>query len=255
MPKFKEAYFKAENKNISIEEYIDKLHYERIYCPECLTAPLHIVRKQKRPPYYASNSKQEHLEDCQHYEDYIPNRSISKLIKSDEVEDRERLNFLIKNNLQGAINLLIKKEEKENNIVQFRDNKHSNTSQVASSNKYKKESIPRVSINRLFGKKEECLDNYVIIWGNADIETKEKELVNSNTKEKFTVKQLVFRVKNKFRFSISISGNKLRYYTNLKDNPMNKDFAVFGLLKENKGKSGRNFLELKVLTTRHMQFI
>lgn len=250
MPKFKEAYFKTENKNIGIEEYIDKLHYQSIYCPECLTSPLHIVRKQKRPPYYASNSKQEHLEDCQHYEDYIPNRSISKLIKSNEVEDKERLSFLIKNNLQGAINLLIKKEEKENNTVQFRDNKHSNTSQIAPSNKYKKESIPRVSINRLFGKKEEYLNNYVIIWGNADIETKEKELENFNTKEKFTVKRLIFRVNNKFRFSISISGTLLQYYTDLEENITNKSFAVFGLLRETNG-----FLELKIMTTKHFQYL
>lgn len=250
MPKFKEAYFKAENKSIGIEEYVDKLHYQRIYCPECLIAPLHIVRKHKTPPYYASNSKQEHLEDCQHYEDYISNRSISKLIKSDEVEDRERLNFLIKNNLQETINLLIKKEEKENNTVQFRDNKHSNASQIALSNKYKKESIPRVSINRLFRKKEEYLNNYVIIWGNSDIETKEKELENSNTKEKFTVKQLVFRVKNKFRFSIPISGILLKYYTDLAENNANKSFAVFGLLREANG-----FLELKIMTTKHLQYL
>lgn len=250
MQKFEEAYFNTENKNIGIEKYIDKIHYKRIYCPECLIAPLHIVRKQKTPPYYASNSKQEHLEDCQHYEDYIPNRSISKLIKSDEVEDKERLNFLIKNNLQGAINLLIKKEEKENYTVQSINNKPYNTSRKNSSNKYKKESIPRVSINRLFGKKEEYLNNFVIIWGNADIESKERELENSNTKEKFTVKRLIFRVSNKFRFSIPISGTLLKYYTDLAENTTNKSFAVFGLLREVNG-----FLELKIMTTKHLQYL
>ncbi|MBW2962995.1 hypothetical protein [Mesonia aestuariivivens] len=146
--------------------------------------------------------------------------------------------------------MLIKKEKKENSTVHFRDNKHSNTSQVASSNKYKKESIPRVSISRLFGKKEGCLDNYVIIGGNADIETKEKKLENSKAKEKFIVKRLIFRLSNKFRFSIPISGTLLQYCTDSEENITNKSFAVFGLLREANG-----FLELKIMTKKHLQYL
>lgn len=65
---------------------------------------------------------------------------------------------------------------------------------------------------------------------------------NSNTREKFTVKRLIFRVNDTFRFSIPISGTLLKYYTDLEENPINKNFAVFGQLRDNNG-----FLELKTV--------
>jgi len=244
MAKFEEAYFKIEDKSLSIEKYLDKIHYGKLYCPECFTAPLHIVRKQETAPYYASNSKQEHLEDCQHYEDFIANKRLNKFIDSKEVEDRERLDFLIKNNLQGAINLLIKKEimQKES-LIKNDKNRDLKTALITPSSKYKRESIPRVNIKRLFSKKEEYLDNYIIIWGSADIQSK---IVNS----KFKSTMLIFRVKEKFRFSIKLTETQINFYKELPNNPMNKGFAVFGLLREN-----NNFLELKLLTTKHLQYL
>lgn len=250
MPTFEEAYYKIENKDIGIEDYIDDLHYEKLYCPECLTAPLHIVRKQYVRPYYASNSKQEHLEDCQHYEDYIANKKLNKLIESNNSEDKDRLEFLINNNLRGAINLLINEEVSENNTA-GNSIKRTPTNQLKiSSNEYKYDRIPRVSINRLLGKKEEFIDNYLIIWGIANIESKDYERMNSTTGKKFKIKKLIFRVKENFKFSIQLSENQIKHYKELPQNSMNKGFAVFGLVKSNNG-----FLELKILTTEHLQYL
>ncbi|GEN72163.1 hypothetical protein [Chryseobacterium lathyri] len=250
MPTFEEAYYKIEKKNVEIKDYIDKIHYEKIYCPECLTAPLHIVRKQNVFPYYASNSKQAHLEDCQHYEDYITKKNLNKLIESKNNEDEKRLKFLINNNLQGAINLLIKNEIIENVTVENSIKKTSTNQLKISSNEYKYDRIPRVSINRLLGKKEEFIDNYLIIWGIANIESKDYERMNSTTGKKFKIKKLIFRVKENFKFSIQLSENQIKHYKELPQNSMNKGFAVFGLIKSNNG-----FLELKILTTEHLQYL
>lgn len=250
MPTFEEAYYKIENKNIEIKDYVDKIHYEKIYCPECLTAPLHIVRKQNVFPYYASNSKQEHLEDCQHYEDYITKKNLNKLIESKNNEDEKRLEFLIDNNLQRAINLLIREETKRNNTVESFISNTTRNQLKASLNEYKYESIPRVSINRLLSKNGEFIDNYIIIWGNANVESKDYDRINSTTGKKFKIKKLIFRVKGNFKFSIQLSENQIKHYKNLPQNSMNNGFAVFGLVKSNKG-----FLELKILTTEHLQYL
>ena len=40
------AYVKETGEYISVQEYRDELHLNKIYCPECYKAPLYFVPKQ-----------------------------------------------------------------------------------------------------------------------------------------------------------------------------------------------------------------
>ena len=99
MTKFKEAYFKEKNHYIIIAEYKDKLHYRRVYCPECNEAPIHIVEKQNTT-YFASNRRDEHSISCQHYREHISQRKLNRLIESNLLEDKRELEFLIQSTLK-----------------------------------------------------------------------------------------------------------------------------------------------------------
>ncbi|TSE10328.1 hypothetical protein [Aquimarina algiphila] len=245
MSQFEEA--KYLEIYITIEDYIDKVHYQKIFCPECKIAPIHIVRKQKIPPYFASNRKEEHHQDCQHYEEFIPNKNLVRLINSNQIEDQKRLEFLIRSNLKASLRLLLGNEKGNNFNTNFLENNSStNTEKKGNTDRYKKESIPRVHIKNL-RKKEELLDNHIIIYGKAELEIKNHERTNKQTKEKFTVKQLIFRREGKFVFSISLSGYKAN---NLSQENGNISFAVFGELKKNS-----SFLNIKSHTLRICRFV
>ena len=243
MATFENAFYKQDKLNIDIKTYNDKAHKGNIYCPECFLAPLHIVRKEKKVPYFASNRKDEHNTDCQHYEEFITNKKITKLVDSKDIEDAKRLNFLVENNLRSAINLLlekdiIKKETKTSTKTLTTRRKTKNNT-----NTYKQESIQRVSIKNLYKKKESLLNNYIIIWGEAKIESK--------TIKENNFKSLIFRIDEKFRFSIPLTKNLIKYYKELSSNPTNTRFAVFGLLQEN----NKGFLNLKIRTTKHINYL
>lgn len=233
MSKFKEAYYKLGDEYITVKEYSDNIHREKVYCPECHTAPIHIVRKEKIKPYFASDRNDKHLKDCQFYEEFIPSKNLIKLIDSKNIEDQERLDFLINNNLQGAMNLLIKsrleKPETEQNSIK---ENNSYGSPIVSSNTYKRESITRVSIKNLTKRKNELLDNFIIIWGRASVQSDERENINSKTNEKFRFKKLDFKINNDFKFLINLNENQMKYYKELPESMTEVDFAVFGLLKE-----------------------
>lgn len=250
MSEFKEAFYKEKNTCIETSEYVDNLHYKNIYCPECFVAPLHIVRKQDTAPYYASNRKEEHTEDCQHHGVRTSNHYLSKLVQSDVVADKERLEFLVQKDLQKTINQLYSRESIKQGKVANTTNNSQMSSTKTLTREQRDENIFRISIKNLLPHRNKCLDNYIIVWGNADIESSEKEGLNPKTNEKFKIKKLVFKVNSKYRFSISLTGSKLNYYQDLERNTMNVNFAVFGQLKEN-----NNYLELKVFTTKHLKFI
>jgi hypothetical protein len=250
MSEFEEAFYKEEKKCIDVHKYLDRLHYKNIYCPECFVAPLHIVRKQNSLPYFASNRKEDHTEDCQHYGQRTLNQYLSRLVLSDVKEDKERLEFLVQKDLQKTINQFYTREFIKQVKVENYTNNSQNSSIKTLAKEHKNKSILRVSIKNLLQYRNKYLDNYIIVWGNADVESSEKEGVNSTTKDKFKIKKLVFKVDNKFRFSISLTGSKLNYYQDLERSPMNINFAVFGQLIEN-----NSYLELKVFTTKHLKFI
>ncbi|HCM34366.1 hypothetical protein [Chryseobacterium sp.] len=248
MPKFEEAYYAKENRSIKIEDFNDIIHFGNIYCPECYIASLHIVRKQKVYPYFASNSNQEHLEDCQFFEEFISHNNLNKLIASKEIQDIERLNFLIKNNLQKAINLIIKNSCKNDNV--FITTPYLGETGILNKivKKYKYESIPRVHLSNILKKKKEYINHHLIVWGKAFIECKTVERINQLTKQPFHLKILVFRDSDKkFRFNVFLN-NKQSLKHDLSDGYIN--FAIFGKLNENNG-----FLNFKIEENNHLKII
>lgn len=234
----KEAYHRGSDQYITIENYRDNIHYKDIVCPECKTAAIHIVRKQTTT-YFASNRKEEHEENCQHYRDFIQDNQIKNLIQSQLPEDQDRLEFLIWSNLNATLNLLRKDNSTpiHNNIG---NSSPQNSSSVSKGRNIKKESIQRVHIKNLLNKKTNLIGQYVIIYGISDIEKK-------HIKDKYTDRNiflnLYFRSDNKFIFSISLTTTDLikHFDKKLADNAINQGFAVFGLLNENK-----NFLSIKI---------
>jgi hypothetical protein len=106
MPKFDEA--KYLDGFISVMQYNDRLHYQKIFCPECEIASLHYVKKQKIAPYFSSNRNIEHDEDCQHYHEPISPHLLKELSKSKLLEDKERFSFLINSGLESALRQILK---------------------------------------------------------------------------------------------------------------------------------------------------
>jgi hypothetical protein len=250
MAEFDEVYYKEENQYITTNDYSKNIHYQKIYCPECHLAPIHRVKKQKTT-YFASNRKDEHSENCQHYQEFISNRNLTKLINSDNVDDQERLKFLIDNNLDSAIKNLIKNQLKEpEQELQNSQSINQSIKTNTSSSEYQKESIPRVHIKNLFKKKSDCLNHHIVIWGISSIESKEYDRKNSKTGKDFKLKDLIFREKEQFRFKVSLTGYKISYYKELPKNPMKVGFAVFGFLQEYNG-----FLSLKIQSTNHLKYL
>lgn len=247
MPKFEEAYFDKENRAIRIEDFKDAIHLGNIYCPECYVAPLHIVRQQKKYPYFASNRNKEHLEDCQFFEEFISINSLNKLYNSKEIEDKDRLNFLITNNLQKVINLMFKNDNKIVNTLEINNFLHEGKISLNKfEKKYKYESIPRVHLNNILKKKKDYLDHYLIVWGKAYIEFKTVERINQTTQQIFYLKNLVFRdTEKKFRFNVFLNSKQSLEFGYLDGN---KNFAIFGKLNENKG-----FLNFKIEENNHLK--
>lgn len=240
MSKFEEAYYITYRNYISIKEYEDKKHKDRILCPECHLAPLHIKRKQKST-FFSSNRKENHSKNCQHFENFIPNRNLNKLIISKEIKDKERLFFLIDNNLNGALNLMIKNSSKDNkNSIITEEKDNSKERPKNSLKKYKKESIIRVSIKNLTKNIESLIGNYIVIWGIADITIKDAKFG----------KQILFRNTNNIKFSIFLSNKQLSHTPKLMRENKSIGFAVFGkLVLKN------NFLNLQIMYGQHIQIL
>ncbi len=250
MAEFEEAYYKNTNQYITVQYYSDIIHYTNIFCPECEIAPIHIVRKQKGS-YFASNRKEEHLEDCQHYREFIVNKNLFKLINSIIPEEEERLRFLINSNLCSSLNLLRKSIIGNLDfLTSNRINQIESNLKNRKSDKFTKENIPRIHIKNIFKKKSELLNQYIIIYGVASIESKEREEVNKTTKECFKIKNIYFRHNKNLHFSINLTGQKLNNYVALRENPFKTGFAVFGLLVENNG-----YFNFSVQNIDHLRYV
>jgi hypothetical protein len=235
------------NGYISIDEYDDSIHYQKIYCPECSIAQIHIVRKQDTKPYFASNRKEEHQNDCQHYEEFVSNKNLNHLIESKNEEDQERLEFLIESNLNASIRLLLSNSLSKSSTqkVGYSDISK-NQQKFNTSNSYKKESIPRVNIKNV-EKRPENIDNHTIIYGRAELEIKNQELVDSQTKKEYTTKKLVFSLNDKIVFSILLSLPQIRHLER-ENGKYSVIFAVFGKLVKKK-----SFFNLRISTTKNLK--
>ena len=240
------AYVKETGEYITVQQYKDELHRLKIYCPECCEAPVHIVRQQKKT-FFRVNNKENHSEGCSFYEELISNEEVIRLIESKKEVDEERLKFLIEMNMRNALNLLrkqnteslISKQEINNNPKKSINNKN----RVQEVN-----TIKRVHISNLLKNRLEYQDEYIVIYGKAEIEeTEVEERENSKTKEKFKAKSLIFKGNDERIFRINLTGDKK---TKEKFNFGKGDtysFVVFGLFNS-------KYLSLKIKSFSHFQY-
>ena len=185
--KFSEA--KYNDEYITVDEYIEEEHRGRLYCSECGIAPIHIVKRQKHKPYFASNRKDQHDHDCQHYAEFVEDKRLIHLLESDIPEDQERLRFLIDSNLAASIRLLNKEEVCAGSNVKIESNDVIDTSETTNSSIFIKESIKRVSIKNL-KKREDLIGRAFIVYGQAELEV---SYIDNPYNDKEKLKHLIFR--------------------------------------------------------------
>ena len=244
----KTAYIKETEEYISAQEYRDELHLNKIYCPECYKAPLYFVPKQKTV-YFRVENREDHLEDCSFYQEFIPNQEVVRLIKSEKEVDKERLKFLIEMNMRNALNLLRRLNAEP--LINKVGIENSNNSKNTANNKNRTQevkSITRVNISNLLKNRDEYQGDYIIIYGKAEIEeTEVEEIENTKTKEKFKAKSLIFKGNDERIFRINLTGDKK---TKEKFNFGKGDtysFVVFGLFNS-------KYLSLKIKSFIHFQY-
>ena len=240
------AYVKETGEYIIVQQYKDELHRLKIYCPECCEAPVHIVRQQKKT-FFRVNNKENHSEGCSFYEELISNEEVIRLIESKKEVDEERLKFLIEMNMRNALNLL----RKQNNESLISKQEINNKPKKSINNKNRVQevnTIKRVHISNLLKNRLEYQDEYIVIYGKAEIEeTEVEERENSKTKEKFKTKSLIFKKNDERIFRINLTGDKK---TKEKFNFGKGDtysFVVFGLFN---GK----YLSLEINSFSHFQY-
>lgn len=240
------AYIKETGEYISAQEYRDELHFDKIYCPECYKAPLYFVPKQKTV-YFRVENKEDHSEDCSFYQEFVPNQEVVRLMKSKEEVDEERLKFLIEMNMRNALNLLrkqnteslISKQEINNNPKKSINNKN----RVQEVN-----TIKRVHISNLLKNRLEYQDEYIVIYGKAEIEeTEVEERENSKTKEKFKAKSLIFKGNDERIFRINLTGDKKTKEKFNFGKGETYSFVVFGLFNS-------KYLSLEIKSFSHFEY-
>ena len=240
------AYVKETGEYITVQQYKDELHRFKIYCPECCEAPLHIVRQQKKT-FFRVNNKENHLEGCSFYEELISNEEVIRLIESKKEVDEERLKFLIEMNMRNALNLLrkqnteslISKQEINNNPKKSINNKN----RVQEVN-----TIKRVHISNLLKNRLEYQDEYIVIYGKAEIEETEiEERENSKTKEKFKAKSLIFKGNDERIFRINLTGDKKTKEKFNFGKGETYSFVVFGLFNS-------KYLSLEIKSFSHFEY-
>ena len=240
------AYVKETGEYITVQQYKDELHRLKIYCPECCEAPLHIVRQQKKT-FFRVNNKENHSEGCSFYEELISNEEVIRLIESKKEVDEERLKFLIEMNMRNALNLLrkqnteslISKQEINNNPKKSINNKN----RVQEVN-----TIKRVHISNLLKNRLEYQDEYIVIYGKAEIEeTEVEERENSKTKEKFKAKSLIFKGNDERIFRINLTGDKKTKEKFNFGKGETYSFVVFGLFNS-------KYLSLEIKSFSHFEY-
>ena len=242
----KTAYIKETEEYITVQQYKDELHRFKIYCPECCEAPVHIVRQQKKT-FFRVNNKKKHSEGCSFYEELISNEEVIRLIESKKEVDEERLKFLIEMNMRNALNLLrrqnteslISKQEINNNPKKSINNKN----RVQEVN-----TIKRVHISNLLKNRLEYQDEYIVIYGKAEIEeTEVEERENSKTKEKFKTKFLIFKKNDERIFRINLTGDKKTKEKFNFGKGETYSFVVFGLFNS-------KYLSLEIKSFSHFEY-
>lgn len=244
----KTAYIKETEEYISAQEYRDELHLDKICCPECYEAPLYFVQKQKTA-YFRVENREDHLEDCSFYQEFVPNQEVVRLMESKEEVDKERLEFLIEINMRNTLNLL-RRLNAEPLINKVRIENSNNSKNTANNKNRTQEvkSITRVNISNLLKNRDEYHGDYIVIYGKAKIEeTEVEERENSKTKEKFKTKSLIFKKNDERIFRINLTGDKKTKEKFNFEKGDTYNFVVFGLFN---GK----YLSLEINSFSHFQY-
>ena len=242
---------KYQNELIEAKDYIEEKHYKNIFCPECSKAPIHLVKKQIAKPYFSSNRKDEHEEDCQYYREFISNEAILRLVESKSIKDQERLEFLINSNLDSSIRLLLKDIKTPLTNATRPIETTPNLSQSNNNKKvYQKENIPRIHIKNL-NFDSEFVNQYAIIYGQAEIIVKTVEKTDPKTQDTYIEKSLSFYHGKGIKFSCFLSKNQSKYFDETK-NYQNAYFAIFGQLLINEFQE-KKYLNLRIKTTKELR--
>ena len=230
--RYKKGFVKAD-------EYNSKLHFNNVYCPDCNTAKVKLVRKAKLEPYFEFVADSKHDQLCPRATKMIAQDVIKELLQNQLKNDMSKINFLVNKNLERAINLLTKIEnggklepedelelmpQKKQRLVEKRIREY-NKQNINSLNAVE---LTQVNIDKLNGE-------YVIIYGIAGIS---KAAVGNSIK-------LLFKVNQYVRFSVFIAPSQLQYFV-FEGSKMAK-FAIFGKIK----KAGK-FLNLEIRSTRDL---
>jgi hypothetical protein len=177
----------------------------------------------------------------------VNNKNLNHLIESKNNEDQKRLEFLIESNLNASIRLLLSNSLPKSSTPKAGYSDISkNQQKFNTSNSYNKESIPRVNIKNV-EKRPENIDNHIIIYGRAELEVKNQELVDSQTRKEYTTKKLVFSLNDKIVFSILLSIPLIKHLER-ENGKYSVIFAVFGKLVKKK-----SFFNLRISTTKNLK--
>ncbi len=143
---------------------------------ECKTAMLNLTKREIGNPFFRSNQKGAHDEDCQHYSTIKSNESIERLMKSEDEISVKRLKFLIDSGLNASLRLLNKEPKKNNSSSNSKKFQTPNGLSINSNNPSLKENLKRVHITKLIAP-DYVFDEsqYLIIYGKVKVEILIKE--------------------------------------------------------------------------------
>lgn len=92
------------------------MHYGKIWCPEYLIAPLHIVVKRKGS-YFASNSKGDHAVICSHYSETISNSYLQKILSTKSEQNTKTLDHLVESGINSALRIILYQDQKKDEAI------------------------------------------------------------------------------------------------------------------------------------------
>lgn len=224
---------------VTADEYNSKLHFDKVYCLDCNTAKLKLVRKAEKEPYFEFVEASEHDELCPKATKPIALDHIKELLQSELKSDMSKINFLVNKNLERAINLLTKIQN--NGVLAPQDQLElmpQKKQQLASKRirEYNKQNM--YSLNALELTQATIADlngKYILVYGVAGIS---KTIVGDSVK-------LLFKVNQAVRFSVFIAPSQVQYLS-FDDSKIAK-FALFGKIK----KAGK-FLNIEIRSTRDL---
>lgn len=206
-----------------------------IFCPECKKAELSFTRQtSSRRAFLSKIPSSDHAEDCLFKNDYATNNEIrqyTKTLNNQQIQDK----------LESALNQLLPKKVKEDNVASNAIKVHplviiKNDKKGSSIKKV----IPRKSINSWFDKSEE--NNLFVFYGKVKLEIQEIE----TEKGKFFRLIVKTKKKNQWKKKTSIFRGTIR------DNICEEniyDIAVIGEIEFYK-----NFPQIKTITSHSIMY-